>query len=151
MAVVHKTGDIFESEADVIGHGVNLQGVMGAGIAKTVKELYPSVYEGYKRAVELGALGAGDTLILPTDDSGDLYIANIVSQVKTGANADLNLLESGLMETVDQMRFMGLFTLALPRIGAGIGGLDWDDVLDVIESEAEVNPDFTIEVWTYEG
>lgn len=150
MAVIHKTGDIFESDAEVIGHGVNLQGVMGAGIAKTVKELYPSVYEGYKQAVEFGALGAGGTLILPTDD-GDLYIANIASQVKTGANADLNLLESGLMETVDQMRDMGLYTLALPRIGAGIGGLDWEDVLDIIESEAEVNPDFTIEVWTYEG
>ena len=35
-------------EVDVIGHVVNCQGVMGGGIAKSIKERYPSVYEEYK-------------------------------------------------------------------------------------------------------
>lgn len=41
-------GNIFKSGADVILHQVNCQGVMGSGIAKQVKELYPHVYNCYK-------------------------------------------------------------------------------------------------------
>lgn len=153
MAVVELTGDIFDSEAAVIGHGVNLQGVMGAGIAATVKELFPTVYEGYKQTCDFGGLVAGSALILPVgeDQESPKFIANIASQIKTGANADLKLIEAGLYDTIEQMRDLGENHLALPRIGSGIGGLDWNDVLDVINSEAEVNPDFTIEVWTYEA
>lgn len=152
MAVVHFEGNIFDSEAPVIGHGVNLQGAMDSGIAAQVKELYPSVYESYKQVCEFDSLAAGTSLVLQvTEEESDTprWIANIASQVQPGANADLKLLEDGLYDTIEQMRDMGLFHLALPRIGAGIGGLDWDLVLDAIESEAEVNPDFTVEVWTY--
>jgi len=150
MSVIHKEGNIFDTEAPVIGHGVNVQGAMDSGLAATVKEQYPSVFENYKQVCEFGGLVGGTALLLEADESEDgLMIANIASQIEPGPNAELKLLEDGLYDTVEQMRDMGVFHLALPKIGAGIGGLDWDVVLDAIESEAEVNPDFTIEVWTY--
>lgn len=152
MSVVHFEGNIFDSEAPVIGHGVNTQGLMDSGIAAQVKESFPSVFEAYSQVCEFGGLVGGTALVLQaSEEESDtpLWIANIASQVEPGENAELKLLEDGLYDTVEQMRDMGLFHLALPKIGAGIGGLDWDTVLDAIESEAEVNPDFTIEVWTY--
>lgn len=153
MAVIHKNGNIFDTEMPVIGHGVNLDGVMGSGIAAKVAVLYPTVEESYRQVCEFGGLNAGSALILKVADEefeGDRWIANISSQVEQGRNAKLPLLEAGLYETIEQMREMGLKGLALPKIGAGIGGLEWADVLDAIESEAEVNPDFTVEVWTFE-
>jgi len=42
------TGNVLDSNADVIIHQVNCQGVMGSGVAKQVKDRYPAVYEMYK-------------------------------------------------------------------------------------------------------
>ena len=44
----HVIGNIFESGADIILHQVNCQGVMGSGIAKQVRELFPEVFHQYK-------------------------------------------------------------------------------------------------------
>lgn len=47
MAVVIKEGNVFDSDAKIICHQVNCQGVMGSGVAKEVRERYPKVYEQY--------------------------------------------------------------------------------------------------------
>lgn len=47
MAVVIKEGNVFDSDADIICHQVNCQGVMGSGVAKEVRERYPEVYYAY--------------------------------------------------------------------------------------------------------
>lgn len=41
MAVVIKEGNVFDSDAKIICHQVNCQGVMGSGVAKEVRERYP--------------------------------------------------------------------------------------------------------------
>jgi O-acetyl-ADP-ribose deacetylase (regulator of RNase III) len=50
MAIKYISGDLFENRfgAEAIGHGCNLQGSMGAGIAKIIKERYPEMYEEYR-------------------------------------------------------------------------------------------------------
>lgn len=39
--IKHVKADIFTTDCDIIVHQVNCYGVMGAGIAKQVKERYP--------------------------------------------------------------------------------------------------------------
>lgn len=46
--IKHVKCDIFESDADVICHQVNWQGVMDSGVAKQVRERYPNAFEEYK-------------------------------------------------------------------------------------------------------
>ena len=41
-------GDVLACEADVVLHQVNCLGVMGAGVAKQVREKYPVVFKVYK-------------------------------------------------------------------------------------------------------
>ena len=48
MSVKHFEGDLLESSCDFICHQVNCQGVMGSGIAKSVREKWPEVYNIYK-------------------------------------------------------------------------------------------------------
>lgn len=152
MAIIIKRGDIFDSYAPVIGHGVNIYGVMGAGIAKTVRHLYPSVYRVYRQACEEAALLGGQTLIVEAEEwDGDnpRYIANISSQEAPGADAKFELLHDGLKMTLDQMTTAGYTTLALPHIGAGIGGLTLEGVMEVIEKLSTEYSHIDIEVWTY--
>lgn len=42
-------GDILQASEDIIGHQVNCQGVMGAGLAKQIRNKYPHVYDEYRK------------------------------------------------------------------------------------------------------
>lgn len=143
MSVVYKTGNLFSSDAQVFGHGVNTVGVMGAGIAKTFKEMFPKNYRAYQKACSEGFSPGGSLLV----QEGGRYIANISSQDLPGPNADLRWLKNGLLSTLLTMNTLGLNSVALPRIGAGIGGLDYHDVKSTIEEVSEEFPEITVEVW----
>lgn len=148
MTVIEKRGDLFSSTAGVIGHGVNTQGYMGAGIAKSFRELYPKNYQVYKDACLKGRLNPGEALVTNTDGR---FIANIASQEFPGANASLSLLHDGLTAALMTVQILGGEvdnSLAIPRIGAGIGGLIWEDALVVIEEVSKEFPKVTIEIWT---
>lgn len=147
MTVKYFTGDLFSSSVEVIGHGVNTQGIMGAGVAKAVRSKYPKVYEIYKLRCNMKQLVPGDHLTIYDGFSG-VWVANIASQEYLGADAKLELLESGLTNLLDFMEDSGLETLALPRIGAGIGGLEWNDVKELIENISKKYEDIIIEVWS---
>lgn len=140
-------GDIFTTQRHAIGHGVNLHGVMGSGIAKTVKTLYPAVFPPYQRACHSGLLTTGG--MLPVEVAKDRWILNMASQDKPGANARLDWLEDSLDAALHFVNMKNLDGLALPRIGAGIGGLEWDDVLEIIEKKSEEFPELIIEAWTF--
>ena len=43
--ITYKNGDLLESNCNFICHQVNCQGVMGSGIAKQIRNLFPFVYE----------------------------------------------------------------------------------------------------------
>lgn len=45
--VITKSGSLFDSKANMICHQVNCRGVMGAGIAKQIRERHPQHYEDY--------------------------------------------------------------------------------------------------------
>ena len=46
--MVIRWGDLLEANVDIIAHQVNCKGVMGAGLARQIREKYPEVYERYK-------------------------------------------------------------------------------------------------------
>ena len=151
MPIVHRSGDIFTTELPAIGHGVNTEGVMGSGIAKTVRELYPSVYRTYRHVCLSRGLVGGDHLPLMADEHDEnRWILNIASQEPQGRNARYDFLEKGLEKAFTWAEDKRLEGIALPKIGAGIGGLEWTDVLAIIENRAAMHPSLTVEVWTFE-
>ena len=143
--IIERHGDIWDTPADVVGHGVNLRGVMGAGLAAQVREKFPDVFEQYRKACSEGSLKPGGVQIVYRP--GGLNIANIASQVEPGPNARYDLLVSGICNTMIRCYHSGL-SLALPQIGCGIGGLEWEVVREIICGLAEFYRVDT-ELWTY--
>lgn len=47
MSMNHVIGDLLESDCDYICHQVNCQGAMKSGIAKSIREKWPVVYQEY--------------------------------------------------------------------------------------------------------
>jgi O-acetyl-ADP-ribose deacetylase (regulator of RNase III) len=142
--LIEKTGDMFQSDAEAYAHGVNVKGLMGAGVAVAFKTKWPDMYANYKTICGLDFLHAGEVY---TYDAGDKLIFNIASQDLPGANAQLKWLEEGLRDAINEADELGIDKIAMPRIGCGIGGLEWENVRDILDYYSR-ETDVDIEVWT---
>jgi len=154
MALIHKTGDMFQTEQPAVIHGVNIAGIMGSGIAKTVRQLYPDVYEGYRSICKEGKLRVGEMLPIyghsPTPGVASRWVLNAASQDEPGPSARYDWTEQSVRVALQFARDTGLEGVAICRIAAGVGGLEWDKVLPIVEKLADEFSDLTVEVWTFE-
>ncbi len=146
MPIIERTGNLFDTEAQAIGHGVNTKGVMGAGIAKQFKERYPRMYAAYRSVCYEYILNPGD--VFPWRQPGQT-IYTIASQQEPGRDAKYHWLTTGTAKTLMDMEERGMRTIALPQIGCGIGGLEWDGVRNIMGMLARDFPSITLELWTY--
>lgn len=148
MIVEERVGDLFSHSGVAIGHGVNTQGVMGAGIAKEFRRRWPGLYEDYKQACADGYLLPGGSLLYSYPPYQ--FIFNLATQRYPGADARLEWISEALTAAVDYLELWRVSELAIPRIGCGIGGLNWEDVRGVIE-KSKPDSDFTVVVYSLEG
>lgn len=140
------TGDLFTSEQPAIGHGVNIRGVMGSGIAPLVRAHFPAVFPPYKAACDRGELEPGD--MLPVEVEENKWVFNLASQDNTGRNARLEWVDQSLISSFEYCLEHGISGFAIPRIGAGVGGLNWKDVKEVIINVASDYPIVELDVWS---
>jgi O-acetyl-ADP-ribose deacetylase (regulator of RNase III) len=144
--IIYKEMDATGINQGVIAHGVNCQHKMASGIAKTIREKFPSAYEGYMR-MPRGKQMLGIAHIINQGD--DLYVANCYTQEYYGRDggryADPEAIETAIRSVVVHSVAMGGLPVFLPRIGCGLGGLDWDqDVLPGIQRVADDFPSIDI-------
>lgn len=127
MTLREYKGDLFTSGAPVIGHGVNVHGSMG-GLAGIVEQKFPDVASEYRRAVETKNLRFAENLpVLTSYPNGDpLWILNMVTQELPGPNARLPWIRTTVDEALHFCELRHYSRFAIPRIGSGIGGLDWE-------------------------
>lgn len=135
--------DIFDMNVDIIGHQVNLYGIMGGGIAREIKERFPDVYEEYREIClsESGLLGKMHLTYAYVDEDGEseLMIANLFGQDESAGQKVLtnySALASSLKFLHEWASMLDKKTIALPYgLGCGIAGGDWNIVSKLIEDE----------------
>lgn len=147
------TGDLLQSGEPVIAHGCNCRGKMGSGIAVAFRTLYPDMYKHYARMCEEGKLKPGDIFpwVMREEQGGTVLkneaVINLMTQLEPGPDARLQAIQTSMTRAVNFVRGCGLTTIAIPRIGCGIGGLEWSHVEGVLECLAEQG-DVEIHVYT---
>lgn len=151
--ITYKKGDLLKSKCNIICHQVNCQGVMGSGIAKQIRELYPKVYEEYKKFVqETGSSGCyGMVQLSPIGQN--YYIANIFTQYnflpRTINHTNYALFRLACQNLKKHLRLNELtyYKIGFPdHIGCGLAGGDWDIVKEIIEEEFK-GPEWNVEIW----
>lgn len=146
--MIQRAGDLFTSDAPAYGHGVNCQGVMGAGVAAIVRNRWPHVYDAYKARCEVQGLMPGEVQVVDVSLGAQppLYIVNMATQNMPGPDATINNIDQAAHAAAVIAEAFDWDCIAIPRIGCGIGGLTWDEVRPVL-LDAEGNG-FQWEVWT---
>lgn len=67
MGINFVKGDIFQSKCELITITVNCVGVMGAGIARRCKDLYPATYRHYRAKCQAGKYQPGQPIMTNID------------------------------------------------------------------------------------
>jgi O-acetyl-ADP-ribose deacetylase (regulator of RNase III) len=148
--LIEYSGKLFETKANIVGQGVNIKGLMNAGIAKEFGNRFPDMKREYVDICHANNFLAGTTWVWE-DPKSDYIVLNIASQDLPGKHATISFLREGISDAITQLlsAYNDVEVIALPRIGCGIGGLYWDDVKVVLDEAADAF-DIDIEVWTPE-
>jgi O-acetyl-ADP-ribose deacetylase (regulator of RNase III) len=130
MPAVFIKGDLFATEGlTAYGHGCNCAGGMGAGVAIEFKRRWPTMFEEYAARCADGRFGLGDVFAW---NEGGVTVYNLGTQAHWKKKAQLPALAVGLRKMVELAGHAGIERIGLPRIGAGLGGLDWMRVKRVL-------------------
>lgn len=109
---------------------------MGAGIAAVFASRFPGLLEEYRAACASGELTLGGCFAYGSDP----VVFNLGTQRVGGPYASLVAVRDAVTAMVDQAAARGFDRVGLPRIGAGIGGLDWPAVRVVLNQAAAAGP-----------
>ena len=141
-------GDIVkDTQYTIFCHQVNCKGVMGAGLAKQIRERYPSVYKDYMRECNSGYLLLGSKICTSTAD-GRICVS-MFAQDDYGHDkcyTDYKAFQIILDGLQDELQMFEAnnpnpLKIAFPKgIGCGLAGGDWNIIKPMIEKFAENVP-----------
>jgi len=124
--------NLFRIKADALGQGVNNLGKMSAGIALKFKQKYPEMYKEYVKLCSEKLLKPGEIFFYKSQKKP--YVVNMATQ-DVLSKANLQYVEMCFDRILSQYTQWGIKTLAIPKIGCGLGGLDWKDVESLLNKK----------------
>ncbi|MFS2027514.1 macro domain-containing protein [Massilia sp. CT11-137] len=131
MTVIFCKGDIFAvSSPQAFAHGCNCAGAMGKGIAVTFREKWPLMYARYRELCKTGAFVLGDVFEW-TDGATRIY--NLGTQRTWRSKADVSAIKISMTRLKKLLTDAEISEIYMPRIGAGLGGGDWNEIKSIIE------------------
>lgn len=136
-------GDVTEAPQQLIAHGCNCSGGFGSGVAGAIRRKHPEIREAYLKH-EPKELGTCQFI-----EHADRIWVNAFTQQSYGYDgaqyADITAVGYCLAEIADYMEENEYETIAMPKIGCGLGGLKWEQVSILVEGLLD-----EVEVYVYE-
>jgi O-acetyl-ADP-ribose deacetylase (regulator of RNase III) len=124
-------GDLFNTPGiRAYAQGCNCAGAMDAGVAVAFKKRWPRMFEDYAARCKDGRFHLGDVAVWSEDE---VTVYSVAIQEHWKKKAQLSALARGLRKAVSLAEHAGVERIGVPRIGAGLGGLDWNRVKSVLE------------------
>lgn len=144
MIIFIEKGDIFAIDnVSSYAHGCNCAGAMGKGIAVQFKNKFPEMYVKYKEMCKNGQYRPGDVFDY---DYGCGHVYNLATQVSWRTKAEMDFIRAAVARMFDLAVADNVHAIALPAIGAGLGGLNWDDVKAVLADISDSYPEVDLYV-----
>ena len=131
MLKIIENGNIFNSNCDFLVNPVNTVGIMGKGLALEFCK---------DNSFDIGKL-----LIVKENNKS---IINFPTKKHWKNKSELDYIIQGLEKLKIAIEKYNINSVAFPKIGCGLGGLDWNIVLDLlINFEKNINSNILIEIY----
>ncbi|MBM4093819.1 MAG: macro domain-containing protein [Planctomycetes bacterium] len=145
-------GNLLEAEAEALVNTVNCVGFMGKGIALQFKQAFPENYDAYHRACDAGEVQPGRMFVFRTNSVVDpKYIINFPTKRHWRGKSKIEDIEAGLASLIEEVRRLGINSIAVPPLGCGLGGLRWSKVRPMIAQAFEQLPDVHVFLFAPHG
>ena len=115
---------LFDSPCKVLVNTVNTVGVMGKGIAKEFKDIYPDMFAEYQSLCERGLIDIGNLWIYPTPNK---WVLNFPTKKHWKSPSKPEYLEAGLRKFARIYQEARIASVSFPMLGCGNGELDWEE------------------------
>lgn len=119
------TGDIFNMDADAFVCPTNTDGIMGKGLALAFKQGRPRMAAEYTRYAKSNTLEPGD--LWTCQYQPEVYIC-IATKKQYWRPSQIEWIRRGLVNLEKWCNANPNKSVALPALGCGLGGLDWEVV-----------------------
>ena len=121
---------------DIYIHGCNCQSVMGAGVARQIAQAFPMVYmkDMKSKLKPEEKLGKFTYHTIKNETGARIYIINAYTQFTVGHGVQVDYV--AMRDSFEAIRTMFggcQMRFAMPKIGAGLGGGDWNKIKGIIE------------------
>jgi O-acetyl-ADP-ribose deacetylase (regulator of RNase III) len=153
MSIMTLQGDLLKQhDVDAIVNTVNCVGIMGKGIALQFKKKWPANFKAYADACKAGLVKPGHLFIY---HAGALvtpkYIINFPTKDHWRGSSRIEFIQDGLVDLVKQIQALGITSIAIPPLGCGNGGLEWQKVKPLIEQAFTAIPEVTVYLFEPSG
>jgi len=138
--LIYKKGNILDATEYIIAHGCNCFHIMGAGVALALRNKWPEVYRADCRTARGSSAKLGTYSIALVENH---MILNMYTQFDLGlGKADYNAIAQAF--TILNNDFLNEETIAIPRIGAGLAGGNWNIIAKIIEESTPDIPEIIV-------
>lgn len=144
------TGDILLTRAQAIAHGVAPNDHFDSGLALALRERWPSMAKDFRHYAHQSHPKPGEVWMW--GGTGGARIFNLMTQEgdhghgSRPGKATVANVNHALRKLRHVIETEGITSLAIPAIATGVGGLSWDDVKVVVESQLG---DMEIPIYVY--
>jgi len=142
--IYYVEGNLFESPAQTLINTVNTVGVMGKGIAKQFKTIFPEMFQQYSDLCEKNQFKIGQLWLYKTPHK---WILNFPTKMDWRQPSRPEYIEAGLKRFAETASSMGIHSAAFPALGCGNGELDWEGVIQPLMHRYLAN--LTIDIFIY--
>jgi len=146
--IEYKIGNLLQADVEALVNTVNTVGVMGKGIALQFKQAFPENFKAYEKAAKHGQIIPGVMFVYETGSfTNPRYIINFPTKRHWRDKAHLEDIQAGLQDLIRVIHQREIRSIAIPPLGCGFGGLEWDEVRPLIEAALESAPQ--AQAWIY--
>jgi O-acetyl-ADP-ribose deacetylase (regulator of RNase III) len=141
------TGSIFDSTAHCLVNPVNCVGVMGKGLALEFKHRYPEAYHFYVNACKEHELAVGRIAFYAMKKRPDHCICLFPTKQHWLDLSTMTILDKSFQEFLKYAPQMNVKTVAFPKVGCGLGGLNFEHQVRPLFEKYFMDGKYEVEVY----